>query len=95
MILTSAPIPELELKAIFVYATYTEDPRRPTNVNRNLRSRDLGWEVGLNANWIVNENFKLVTKNGIFFPMTGYETTFDTTADDPLIEVIVGAEFNF
>ena len=95
-LLRASPLPGLELKLIAIWATYTADPRRATNVNRvNLTGRELGFELGLNGSYAVSEGFKLVTRNGIFFPGTGYETTFDTPDDDPLLEFIVGMEFRF
>ncbi|MDF1661436.1 MAG: alginate export family protein [Planctomycetota bacterium] len=96
LIATTTPYTNLELQGIVTYAVYTGDPRRPTNVNRrNLRSRELGWEVDLNATYTVNENLSFVLKTGVFFPQTGFLTTFDSRGDDPLIEVILGAKFRF
>lgn len=96
VLLKATPIENLELKGIFIWAMYTEDPRRASNVNRlNLRGRELGIEIGLNADYTVNENMKFISRSGMFLPKTGYLTTFDTPDDRPLYEVILGVEFRF
>lgn len=96
VLLTASPMEKLRLKGIFVYARYSADPRRNTNLNvRDLSGRDLGYEIGLNADYAVNSNFTLLTRSSILLPGTGYKTTFDSPDDGLLWETIIGAEFRF
>jgi hypothetical protein len=96
VILKTVPLERLEVQVIATYAIYTEDPRRATNVNRrNLRSRELGWEIDVNGTYTVNESLSFVAKTGIFFPQTGFLTTFDSRGDDPILEGILAAKFRF